>query len=427
VGGSSRRWGHSKKCSNDGKQEATSTNAANDGKQDLKKLEQDEKKAASHGDIVETIRLANEVYDKAKSMCKCHPGVSSIITTAGKELPGAAGQQAMQNEAQAAPATHHPPQSKAQKAAENEHAAFSAAAKAVPATAKDNGIPESMSKKTQNGLDNLENKIGLPANVAAQLNAKVAKKENEVNIDENTQKVVDSPAEKAEEEAEKKAEAKTEQTADAADAAGKIAAVVAKAASRGEDPVAATKKARQEQLEAEADKNAARAKSAGTTSASIKAGLQTTNNEAAQVERDHTASMMKTLTPGQGLRTAFLKIEESNVAPAPKDKEKDIVNEAEKDAGKLPSESNKNLSKEARAALEQEENRKKKAAQKPSEGDALEKMEKSIENKKLPGQEGDKMMYGKSQGDLANDIAGSPGENADQGGTGPTMLAEYEY
>merc|ERR1711966_579548 len=90
-----------------------------------------------------------------------------------------------------------------------------------------------------------------------------------------------------------------------------------------------------------------------------------------------------------------------------------MMDKAEKEEGNAPGESNKNLSKEARSALEQAKNAETKGSMTPkTEPVDLVKEEKEIEKESLPGsgKNADKQMYGKSQDELAKDMS-QPGIN----------------
>jgi hypothetical protein len=332
-----------------------------------------EQQAASKGDIVETIRLANEVYDKAKAMCHCKAGVS--------DMPAAAA---------TAPASEAP-------------------AQAAPEPTATAAAPMDKS------LQGLEKKTGLSGGAAAALNAKVAKLESKDKINPDTQKVIDTPAEKAAEKEEQKAEAKTEVDTANIQMQEAIKAKAAEASARGDDPVAAAKKEKQVQMEKIAEKEAKKSGKADTSSEEIKAGETEVKAEGIVAERSHVGRMMGSLPPGSGLRSAFTKIEAANVKPEKGDTTQEVLKQAEKiEGGKATAETKAHLSKEARGAvnaLEAEEEKNKQ----PSKADSkLEKEEQKIESTKEPGDDGsDKVMYGSSSDKLDKHIAGAqPPQNA---------------
>lgn len=225
-----------------------------------------------------------------------------------------------------------------------------------------------------------------------------------------------TPKEKGEEQQVKNEDAKQKFATDKAQQLMAVEEAAKKAEQRGEDPKKAAKKAQQKQVEEQAEADAKTA-SNDPSEATLNAGLKAVKAEAAAVERDNVANMMKSLPSGKGLRTAFEKIEEAKIEKSQPDKKDDNANmmeKAEQETGKEPGESNKNLSKEARSALEQAENAKTKGSIKPLAPEVdLVKEEKKIEKASLPGsksEDADRQMYGKSQSELAKDMA-QPGIN----------------
>merc|ERR1719506_733722 len=271
----------------------------------LVKALKDEEKAASTGDIQETIRLANVVYAKAQKMCQCH--FNKKAAAAPAPAPAASVE-----EKKAEAAT---------KAAEVKAEAPKVVAAQAKADAKAAAVAKpgsSLQKLEKEGVVNPKaaktaNKLSL--DTAKEFAKEVKKKEAGSLADPmKTLKSEKKEAEKAEVE-----QAKVKKKADLAAAKQKADKAASKAMAEGKDPKPIVKK-----IMAAADKKAMKDEAKGAVKAPaavIKLGVKDVKKKQDDVERENVAKMTKALPKGVGLQRAFEKIEEQKVTALKKEEQ----------------------------------------------------------------------------------------------------------
>jgi len=356
----------------------------------LVKALKDEEKAASTGDIHETIRLANVVYAKAQKMCQCH---------LNKKAVAAAAPAASVEEKKAEAAT---------KAAEVKAEAPKVVAAQAKADAKAAAVAKpgtSLQKLEKEGVVNPKaaktaNKLSL--DTAKEFAKEVKKKEAGSLAD--PMKTLKSEKKEAQKTAVEQAKVKKK----AALAAAKLKADKAanKAMSEGKDPKPIVKK-----IMAAANKKAMEDEAKGARKASaavIKLGVKDVKKKQDDEERENVAKMTKALPKGVGLQRAFEKIEEQKVTALKKEQQRKVEKAAVKEMETVSKAGRKGLSEGAKEVLvaqlkkQSEENAEK---VKPNDAAAkkLEKEEEKIEDTKSPAKAGDKVMFGKSENELAKE------------------------
>ena len=346
--------------------------------------------AASTGDIQETIRLANVVYAKAQKMCQCH---------FNKKAAAAPAPAASVEEKKAEAAT---------KAAEVKAEAPKVVAAQAKADAKAAAVAKpgsSLQKLEKEGVVNPKaaktaNKLSL--DTAKEFAKEVKKKEAGSLADPmKTLKSEKKEAEKAEVE-----QAKVKKKADLAAAKQKADKAASKAMAEGKDPKPIVKK-----IMAAADKKAMKDEAKGAVKAPaavIKLGVKDVKKKQDDVERENVAKMTKALPKGVGLQRAFEKIEEQKVTALKKEEQRKVEKAAVKEMEGVVTAGRKGLSEGAKEALiAQEKKQSEENAEKVKPNDAaakkLEKEEEKIEDTKSPAKAGDKVMFGKSENELAKE------------------------
>merc|ERR1719487_2360118 len=356
----------------------------------LVKALKDEEKAASTGDIQETIRLANVVYAKAQKMCQCHFNKESCRCPCPCSVCGGEKAEAATKAAEV-------------KAEAPKVVAAQAKADAKAATVAKPG--SSLQKLEKEGVVNPKaaktaNKLSL--DTAKEFAKEVKKKEAGSLADPmKTLKSEKKEAEKAEVE-----QAKVKKKADLAAAKQKTDKAASKAMAEGKDPKPIVKK-----IMAAADKKAMKDEAKGAVKAPaavIKLGVKDVKKKQDDVERENVAKMTKALPKGVGLQRAFEKIEEQKVTALKKEEQRKVEKAAVKEMEGVVTAGRKGLSEGAKEALiAQEKKQSEENAEKVKPNDAaakkLEKEEEKIEDTKSPAKAGDKVMFGKSENELAKE------------------------
>lgn len=174
----------------------------------------------------------------------------------------------------------------------------------------------------------------------------------------------------------------------------------------GKDPKPIVKK-----IMAAADKKAMKDEAKGAVKAPaavIKLGVKDVKKKQDDVERENVAKMTKALPKGVGLQRAFEKIEEQKVTALKKEEQRKVEKAAVKEMEGVVTAGRKGLSEGAKEALiAQEKKQSEENAEKVKPNDAaakkLEKEEEKIEDTKSPAKAGDKVMFGKSENELAKE------------------------
>jgi len=359
--------------------------------------------AASTGDIHETIRLANVVYDKAQQMCKCHldkaaavVAVAPAAATVEKKAAVPKKEAAVEKKAETA-AKVAAIEASAPKVVKAQVAADAKVKASAPASALNKlekaGVVNPAAAKTANKL---------PLDTAKEF-AKKVKKEEAKSLDDpiKTLKSEKKEADKAEAE-----QLEVKKKADLQKAKAKANAAAIQAAKDGKDPKPIVKK-----IMAQANKKAMEAEAKGAAKASpaaIKQSKADVKKKTAEEERDNVAKMTKALPKGVGLQSAFEKIEAQKLSAVRKDEKRKVEKAAAKELEGTVNIGQKELTSEAKAALNAASKKKSQAAGKalaPQDAAAkkLEKEEEKIEDTKSPAKAGDKAMFGKSEKQLAKE------------------------
>jgi len=367
-----------------------------------------EAEAASHGDVMQTIQLANEVYDKAKAMCKCNDKVAAhrsgepTSRSAVKEM-GAQGQL--------------------------------------------NGAGEKAAK-------------GLSLDAAKGFVQEVRKEESSDGGDTGAKTTT---AERKEEKQEEALQAKEKIDAQKAESELAIQRAGAQAAKDGKDPEKVIKKLRQAEKEKMSAAAAALPGSDDDNETARKINEGDVKQEQKDVRAANKAGMMNALPAGMGLRNSFKKVLDQNKSAKKAEKAKVREEEYEERLTKKNEAEVKSLTPQAAAGFVKEEGDKQNDKMRngpaipgggglsgDSESDsdnelgeakqadrALEQMEESIEHTSLhqkvavstqdspglereeakveetamPAEDGDRVMYGKTASELAGEMISPVGIN----------------
>merc|ERR1711990_873262 len=355
-------------------------------KQGLLTALKEEEKAASKGDVMETIRLANQVYDKATQMCKDakHP-----LFTKPKEAPKKEAEKKEPEKKEPEkkepekkePEKKEPAAEKKERKEAEKKADFAQKFPVYSDELEKEGVPAADAKK-------------LPLDAAKGLQKEIAKKENKSLEDPITKKPKIAKKSDALEMRQKIEALKRED-------AIKIQEAGSQAAAEGKDAQAVMKK-----MKAESDKKIAQmeAEIPGSEYDSVEE-QKVANDELKRkqkvVEKENVKNMMGSLPAGKGLKTAFLKIEKSKLDAVKVAQEQKVAREAAKMEEKKSEGAMNALTEEGQKLLLKE---KKKAAQNAEdmknpqkmveENKALKAEEKKIQEENPPGQSNDSQMYG---------------------------------
>merc|ERR1712159_266267 len=382
------RFHHTAKCAGDvelGESQAPAGNA-------IGQVMAKEAQAASHGAVLQTIKLANEVYDKAKEMCKCHPKVAGAKKGAKKPAAGAEARQEIQKMAAKGEMT-------------------GAGAKAAK---------------------------GLSLDAAKQFAKKVKKTESK-SLDDP----LSTAKEKKEEKEEQKLEAKNAIKAEKAQANLRIQQAGAQAAADGKDPNKVMKKLKQKEKEKQAATAAALPGSVDDNSAARKEEGKVVDKEQKKVDAKQRTGMMNALPANMGFKTAFSKVLQMNKDANIAAKDKQNKEKAEEAATNSNIENGGTMTPEAQGQLvkQEEEKASDKLRNGPNpfrlgdgqgqlaheesiiEGTSLSRKktvngqdsfglrqeENKVEQTALPSSDGDSVMYGETGTQLADEIISPKG------------------
>merc|ERR1711990_709368 len=374
-------------------------------KQGLLTALKEEEKAASKGDVMETIRLASQVYDKATQMCKDakHPLFTKPNEAPKKEAekkePEKKEPEKKEPEKKEPAAEKKEPEKKEEKVDFRQK--FAVKADVAEKERKEAEKKADFAQKFPVYSDELE-KEGVPAadakklplDAAKGLQKEIAKKENKSLEDPITKKPKIAKKSDALEMRQKIEALKRED-------AIKIQEAGSQAAAEGKDAQAVMKK-----MKAESDKKIAQmeAEIPGSEYDSVEE-QKVANDELKRkqkvVEKENVKNMMGSLPAGKGLKTAFLKIEKSKLDAVKVAQEQKVAREAAKMEEKKSEGAMNALTEEGQKLLLKE---KKKAAQNAEdmknpqkmveENKALKAEEKKIQEENPPGQSNDSQMYG---------------------------------
>lgn len=353
------RLHHIAKCANDQGDLGESNEAFESdqpGKKGLMNALKEEEQAATKGDIAETIRLANEVFDKATKMCKVakHPlFVNDTSTSNATDASNAKGTKDV-------------------------------------STLTAEGVPANLANK-------------LPLDAANELAKEIKKKEGGSLADP-------LGAGKKEISKEQALEMKEKLEAAKRDDAIKIQEAGAAAAAEGKDAEAVMKKLKAEAAKRHAEMEAAIPGSSDDSPAAQKVANDDLKKKQAAAEKENVKNMLGGLPPGKGLKTAFIKIEQSKLTAVKNAEAEKVAKAAAEMEEKKSDENMKSLTKEGQALLLKTQ---KKAQEDKSdmenpqkmykEGNALKAEEEKIESQTPPGQSNDEQMFGKKEASSISD------------------------
>merc|ERR1719247_1406445 len=381
------RFHHTAKCAGDvelGESQAPAGNA-------IGQVMAKEAQAASHGDVLQTIKLANEVYDKAKEMCKCHPKVAGE-KPAAKPAPGAEARKEIQD---------------------------------MAAKGEVTGVGAKAAK-------------GLSLDAAQQFAKKVKKTESK-SLDDP----LSTAKEKKEEKEEQKLEAKNAINAQKQQANLRIQQAGAQAAAEGKDANKVMKKLTQKEKEKQAAAAAALPGSVDDNAAARKEEGKVVDKQQKKVDAQQRSGMMNALPANQGFKTAFNKVQQQNKDANIASKDKQNQEKAEDAATNSNIENAGTMTPEAQGQLvkQEEEKASDKLRNGPNpfrlgdgqgelaheesiiEGTALSRKktvnardnfglrqeESKVEQTALPSSDGDSVMYGETGSELADEIISPKG------------------